>query len=161
MDTAWETQLTDYLADLSAVQARTLDVLARKRQMLAKPDTEGLADATVEEAGLVESLQDCLTRRDRMLEDAHREGLPSESIRSLVAALPGNQRSGLGDQVRRAVAQSRLLQHDGLVNWILIQRTLIHLSQLLEIIATGGRLQPTYRKEERQQGSGALVDRAV
>ena len=161
MDNAWESQLTGYLTDLSAVQARTLDVLGRKRHMLAKTDTEGLATVNVEEAGIVQSLQDCLARREKLLEQAHREGLPSDSIRSLAAALPSSKKNGLGEQLRRSAAQSRLLQHDGLVNWILIQRTLIHLSQLLEIIATGGRLQPTYRKEDRQRSSGALVDRAV
>jgi hypothetical protein len=63
--------------------------------------------------------------------------------------------------MRQAALRARLLRHEGLVNWVLVQRTLIHLSQLLEIIATGGRLQPTYRKEESLRAGGALVDQEV
>jgi hypothetical protein len=44
---------------------------------------------------------------------------------------------------------------------VVVQRTLIHLSQMLEIIATGGQMQPTYGKKESVQARGALVDRAV
>ena len=43
----------------------------------------------------------------------------------------------------------------------LVQRALIHLSQMLEIIATGGQMQPTYEKKDSVEASGALVDRAV
>jgi len=54
-----------------------------------------------------------------------------------------------------------LLQHHSLVNWVVIQRTLLHLSQMLEIIATGGRLQPTYGKGESSTASGTLMDWAA
>ena len=48
----------------------------------------------------------------------------------------------------------RLLQHHSLTNWVLVQRTLIHLSQVLEIIATGGRLKPTYGKDDSADSGG-------
>jgi hypothetical protein len=51
-----------------------------------------------------------------------------------------------------------LLRHQSLVNWVLVQRHLIYLSQLLEIIATGGRLEPTYEKEGTLSAHGGLVD---
>jgi hypothetical protein len=43
----------------------------------------------------------------------------------------------------------------------LVQKALIHLSQLLEIIATGGAFQPTYHKGGPVPAGGALMDRAV
>ena len=52
----------------------------------------------------------------------------------------------------------RLLQTGLLTNWLLAQRTLLHISQLLEIIATGGRIQPTYVVSESVQSRGALLD---
>ena len=60
-----------------------------------------------------------------------------------------------------AAGKSRLLQHQSLTNWVVVQRTLLHLSQLLEIIATGGRLRPTYGKESPAASGGALLDHAV
>jgi hypothetical protein len=54
-----------------------------------------------------------------------------------------------------------LLQHESLTNWVLVQRSLLHLSQLIEIVATGGRTQPTYGNGSRRLSCGALVDRAA
>jgi hypothetical protein len=161
MQPPWETELAAFLQRLSAVQGRTLEVLARKRQMLVEADVPGLEAVGHEERQLVESLQQCLDQREELLGRARQDGLPSDSIRSLTKALPGQGRRDLLDQVQQASLRSRLLQHHSLANWVLVQKTLIHLSQLLEIIATGGRLQPTYGKDQCAGPTGALVDRAV
>ncbi len=157
----WETELAGFLARLTDVQQRTLDVLGRKRQMLTRGDLGGLGELAQAEADLVDELRQCLAQRKALLEDAAREGLPSDSLRAVAAALPGEQAGPLRQPLRQAALQARLLAHEGLVHWVLVQRTLLHLSQLLEIIATGGRLQPTYRKEDSLRVGGALVDRAV
>ena len=52
----------------------------------------------------------------------------------------------------------RLLQNQSITNWVLAQRSLLHVSQLLEIIATGGRLQPTYGEGETVHSVGSLVN---
>jgi hypothetical protein len=161
MRTAWETDLAAFLKNLSAVQTRTLDVLARRRAMLAAADAEGLAAVGVEEGDVVSSLQQCLDERETLLRRAREEGLPSDSIRSLTKALRSDKKKALTDDLQQATARARLLQHNSLVNWVIVQKTLLHLSQLLEIIATGGRLQPTYGKAGAAPASGALVDRAV
>jgi len=159
METAWESELAGLLTELLTVQDETLEVLARKRQLIVDADGEGLAALGKQEEKLIEKLQQCLERRERLLKRASEEGLPSDSVRSLAAALPKSQRGELTGQVKLAVARSRLLEHQSLTNWVLVQRTLIHLSQMLEIIATGGRLQPTYGKSEPALAGGALVDR--
>jgi hypothetical protein len=161
MDTALDTELATYLQNLSAVQDKTLDVLVRKRQMLIASDTAGLTALGEEEARLVESLQECLDRREELLDRGRQEGLPADSLRSLCAKLPGQTKSDLSYRFRLASHRARLLQHQSLTNWVLVQKTLIHLSQLLEIIATGGRLQPTYSRDEAVRATGALVDREV
>jgi hypothetical protein len=161
MDTALDTELATYLQDLSAVQDKTLDVLVRKRQMLIESDTAGLAALGEEEARLVESLQECLDRREELLDRGRQEGLSADNLRSLCAKLPGQAKSDLSYRFRLASHRARLLQHHSLTNWVLVQKTLIHLSQLLEIIATGGRLQPTYSRDEAVRATGALVDREI
>lgn len=161
MDTAWESELAGFLTELSAVQDQSLEILAEKRQMLVSSNLDGLAEVARREQALVERLQECLDHRQRLLARAAEEGLPSESIRSLAAALPGQERRQLTARIREATGRARLLEHHSLTNWVLAQRTLIHLSQMLEIIATGGQMQPTYEKGKSPQVSGALVDRAA
>ena len=161
METAWESELASFLTELSAVQDESLEILTTKRELLVAADVDGLAEVTRREQGLIERLQGCLERRAELLERAGQEGLPSESIRSLAAALPDGEKKELTDQLNEATGRTRLLRHHSLTNWVLVQRTLIHLSQMLEIIATGGRMQPTYGQEESVDARGALVDRAA
>jgi hypothetical protein len=161
MKTSWESELANLLTDLLAVQDQSLDILSRKRDLLGAADTEGLAAIGREEEKLVGDLQECLRRRQELLSRASQDGLPSTSIKALTQALPKTQRGPLAEQVQLARSRARLLKHHSLTNWVVVQRTLIHLSQMLEIIATGGRLQPTYGRGEPVHASGALVDREV
>ncbi len=161
METSWESELAELLGGLSAVQDELLGTLTRKRELLAAADIEGLAAVNAQEERLVASLQDCMLRRRNLLARAKGEGLPSTSIRALAAALPKSQRSAVNRQVQEASSRARLLKHESLTNWVVVQRTLIHLSQLLEIIATGGRLQPTYGEGKPVHASGGLVDKAA
>jgi hypothetical protein len=161
METSWESELASLLNDLLAVQDELLETLTKKRQLLVATDTDGLAAVGRQEEKLIGSLQECLKRREELLARARQEGLPSASIRAIGRALPQAQRGELDERVRLAGSRARLLKHHSLTNWVLVQRTLIHLSQMLEIIATGGRLQPTYGEGEPAGASGALVDRAA
>jgi len=110
---------------------------------------------------LQQRLQDCHTRRGELLAAAQRQGLPAESVKQLSAALPPDRDGTRRRQVDDASQRMRLIQHQSLTNWVLAQRTLLHLTQLLEIIATGGRLQPTYGDSASHRARGALVDQEV
>jgi len=161
MEIRWEEELSALLSDLSAVQAELLDLLSRKRQLLVTADLEGLADLQPDEEQLAGRLQACHDQRAALLQRAAERGLPATSVRELTAALPRDQRHELTPRVKQTAARARLLQHQSLANWVLAQRTVLHLSQMLEIIATGGRLQPTYGKENSAAAGGSLVDQAV
>ena len=76
METSWESELAALLTDLLAVQDELLETLNSKRQLLLDADTEGLAEIGRQEEQLVESLQQCLRRREELLVRAAREGLP-------------------------------------------------------------------------------------
>jgi len=161
LDTSWEAELTGYLQELSAAQDELLGVLNKKLTMLGTADTDGLAALGPIEQALSERLNTCYRRRNEMLGRAGAQGLPADSLRSLTGSLQGKQRKQLITEVSQAEAKSRLLQHQSITNWVVTQRALLHLSHLLEIIATGGRLRPTYGKEEPAAVSGALLNRAV
>ena len=161
METAWQPELAKFLDDLLAVQAETLEVLTKKRTLLLAADHQGLGAMADQEASLLLRLQGCLQRREQLLACAAQDGLPSENLGALTSALPRKDRDALNPTMQLAAARTRLLRHQGLTNWVIVQRTLLHLSQLLEIIATGGRLQPTYGKGEKAASSGNLLDWAA
>ncbi len=161
MPNHWESELATMLGDLLDVQDRFLKLLARKRELLIASDTAGLDALSGEEQELVEALQACVGRREALLDEARRDGLPAESIQSLSTALPVDQQHRLHPKVAQAKSNSRLLQHHSLAHWAAVQRSLLHLAHMLEIIATGGQMTPTYSEEDKSRASGALIDRAA
>lgn len=154
----WETEIGTLLDELGQVQEELLEVLRTKRERLATVDLDGLAESQAREEQLSARLQECQRRRTELLAAARQEGLPHDSIGKLakVARRGGSVR--LGGRVKDAAAKMRLLRHESLTNWVLAQRALLHVSQLVEIIATGGRLQPTYGEGESVHARGALVN---
>lgn len=157
----WEQEIARLLTQLSDIQRELLTLLSEKRAALSTANAAGLAELHARERDMIERLQTCQEQRVRLLEQAAEVGLPNASLKSLVSALP--QRGGLQFKrdIEEASHRARLLQHQSLTNWMITQRTLLHLSQMIEIIATGGRLQPTYGTGEPAPTAGSLVDQAA
>jgi hypothetical protein len=159
MNENWESEIAGLLTELSAAQADLLALLDEKRAFLVQRNHAGLHALQPREDALIQRLQACHQRRQELLCRASGAGLPFDSISELTDAVSPKRHGSLQNAVEEARGRARLLQHQSLANWVFIQRTLLHLSQMIEIIATGGRMQPTYG--ERRIGTGALVDRAI
>ena len=157
----WDGEISGLLDELGAVQDELLATLVAKRDVMAAGDLDGLAPLQTREVDLGARLEACHQRRASLLARASDEGLPGESVAELAAALPAGRQNALPRQVRQVAERTRLLRHHSLTNWVLAQRSLLHLSQLLEILATGGQIKPTYSKEETPHSRGALVDHAA
>ncbi len=161
MEINWEAEVASLLAELSAVQDDLMSVLKRKRECLCANDHDQLLSLQSVEQAILDRLQACQDRRARLLQQAGAAGLPSDSVRSLSGALPAARQQGWPLKVDQISHRARLLQHQSLTNWVMVQRTLIHLSHLLEIVARGGRLRPTYEAGVSEESSGTLVDHAA
>jgi hypothetical protein len=160
-DINWESELATLLSRLSAAQRELLSLLSKKRELIVQRDNQGLALLAAKEGELATELQACQERRQQLLAEADRAGLPAGSLSELSSALPKNARTSLVGPVDEARNRARLIRHECLTQWVAVQRTVLHLSQILEIIATGGRTQPTYGKGRALERSGALMDQAV
>ena len=161
MDVHWEQEIANLLDGLANTQQELLAHLDRKRAALVKQDHQTLMSLTVEERQLCEQLQVCQQKRQELLAKAEQSGLPADSIESLAGALPEMEGQPIGPALEKSKERSRLLRHQSVTQWVAIQRTLLHLSQLLEIIATGGRGQTTYGRGGPAESSGALMDQAA
>ena len=158
MTITWQTELSEFLSDLSALQDELLGVLGEKRECMAKRDLAGMQALTEREAELSARLEAVQTRRVELLAAAREQGVECDNLSSLAKELPSGKREPLGKQVKDVAWRMRLLQHQSLTNWVIAQRTVLHLAQMIEIVATGGRLRPTYGKSDAALSRGALVD---
>jgi len=156
-----EHDLYQFLSRLSDVQKRAQAVLERKQELLVKPDRDALTAIAVEEQEVLAQLAQCLARREEILATARQRGYVVESIQSLCRILPVH--SECRRLVEESVRRSRMIQSLSLTNWVITQKSIIHLSHLLEIIATRGKGKPTYHRQgEKESGvTGGFVDRAA
>jgi flagellar biosynthesis/type III secretory pathway chaperone len=161
MDIHWETELAELLSRLSNAQQQLLSLIAQKTDLLSSRDHQGLSKLMPQEEALCEELQACYQRRQELLTEAEAAGLPADSICSLAAALPDQSEKPLEKPLQESIERSRLLRHHSVAQWVVVQRTLLHLSHMLEIIATGGQSKPTYGNGDASNSSGALMDRAA
>lgn len=157
----WESELAALLERLAAAQRELLSLLSTKRQLIVAGDHEALAATATRESELAAELQACQQRREELLRQADAAGLPGRSLAELSAALPRPTAAALEGSVAEARRRAGLIRHECLAQWVAIQRSVLHLSQMLEIIATGGRSQPTYGKGRLSERGGALIDQAV
>jgi uncharacterized membrane protein len=94
-----------------------------------------------------------------LLVQAGTAGKPAKSLRAAARDLPPAERRNFEPRMQAAKQKARLLQQTALTNWVIAQKTLLHLSQMLEMIATGGRLQPTYgMMGDSSPAGGALLN---
>lgn len=161
MELHWETELAQLLSRLSGAQQQLLVLLDRKRECLVNRDGAGLSALLPQEQELCAELEACHVRRQELLAQAAADGLPSDSIRTLADNLPLGSTQSLKQSIDEANRRSRLLRHQSMAQWVAFQRTMLHLSHMIEIIATGGQLKPTYGRGGTSTSSGALMDQAV
>ncbi len=161
MNINWESELSQLLDRLATSQQQLLDLLANKHDLLQRRDHVALAALLPEEEAICTELQACHDHRQHLLDQAASEGLPADSIQSLAKALPDENAQNLQQPLDASVQRAKLLRHQSISQWVVVQQTLLHLSNMLEIIATGGQRKPTYGKGGTIESSGALMDQAV
>lgn len=161
METTLEVKVAKLLSDILATQDDLLQLLSKKRELLMAKDMKGLESILPEEERLASMLQDSIVRRGELLKEAKMEGMRGTSLQSIARSLPPEQRGDLDEKLGKARAKARLLKCQSLTSWIVVQKTLLHLSQMIEVIATGGQNSPTYNDKELVGSSGGLVDRAA
>ncbi len=156
----WDTDFTSLLDELTEVQTELLAVLDQKRRLLGQMDSDGLEVIQDREGALVGRLQHCQDRRQELLDQAAEVGAPVQNLRTLARARGNERHRDSEPRLQQAQLQARLLQHHALTNWVIAQKTLLHLTHLLEIVATGGRLQPTYGQigDDPAPASGLLLN---
>lgn len=158
----WEDEISGLLSELADTQSELLEILSYKQQQLAGKSEFSVDDAD-REIKLLERLHACHERRSDLLQTAKQKGKPAASLRTLAETLPepATGKAQFRSRFKQAEQQSRLIQHRCLTQWLVAQRNLIHLSQMLEILATGGRDQPTYGNGPMSTQTGGLMDHNV
>lgn len=162
MTSADLTAVADYLDEYLDVQQSLLDVMSAKLDVLAKRSLEEARALDAREAELVERLKHCVERRQGLLADPGLNETRQPTLKRLVESIgkPNEEAAdgGLSRRFDAAERNNRELRMRSVSAWVLAQRSVVHWSQMLEIVAAQGQNVPTYKRDRKLRSRGALID---
>ena len=153
--------IQDYLHQLAGAQNQMLDVLRKKQAVLVKPEKKEIALIAAEEEVMVRKMQKMLERREELLTAARLRSCPCDSIEQLCGHFfPNNfDVQKILNETRHRTQQISLLAY---TNWTMSRKSLIHVSQILELLETRGQGKTTYQPQSaNDRSSGSFVDRVA
>ena len=155
-----KTDLQDFLHQLIESQSQMLAALHKKQAVLVKPEKEAMALITAEEEKALAAMQNVLGRREELLTAARLQNIRGDSIEQLCRHFfPQNAEvQQLLDEARHRTQQIRLLAY---TNWTISRKSLIHVSQILELLETQGQGKTTYQPQANSPLRSNFVDRVA
>jgi hypothetical protein len=156
-----KTEIQNFLRQLSESQDQLLAVLQEKQAILVHPEKEAITLISAEEEKIVEKMQHILERREELLTTARLQNISGDSIEQLCEHFfPRNiEVHKLLTEVKHRTQQIGLLAY---TNWTMSRKSMIHLSQILELLETRGQGKTTYHPQSKSVTSrGTSVDRVA
>jgi hypothetical protein len=163
MTSADLTAVADYLDEYLDVQQALLDVMTAKLDVRTKRTFEEARALDAREAELVERLKACVEKRQGLLADSGLNAAGAPTLKRLVEAVAESDEdepdATLFRRFDTAEKNNRELRMRSVSAWVLAQRSVVHWSQMLEIVAAQGQNVPTYKRDRKLRSRGALMDR--
>ncbi len=156
------TTIEQFIDDLEQVQHKLLNLFSQKRVALRTAKTTELQALAKSEEGLVQQMRLLLSRRQGLLQQAELDGNSAESLLEIVenANSPTDRR--LIQRILNARERTAKLRFEGWIHWIIANRAYKHQTEVLDLIANGGKQSPTYgRNTERKTAGGAIFDASI
>jgi hypothetical protein len=136
--------IEDLLVAIEETQATLAGVYRDKRAAIRQANGPGLDQLTTIEETLVADLQVHLRRREQILQQARQMGLPADSLSSVVRTLDEPLRERLIAQIEETRRVADANRRESWILWIVCKQSLRFFSDVIELIANGGRRAPIY-----------------
>ncbi|MCL2004683.1 MAG: flagellar protein FlgN [Planctomycetaceae bacterium] len=156
-----KTDIKTFLTQLAESQSQMLTVLHKKQAILVKPEKDALPMIAAEEEKVLGRMQAMLDRREELLTTARLRNVPCDSIEQLCGHFfPNNfEIQKVLAETRHRTQQISLLAY---TNWTMSRKSLIHVSQILELLETRGQGKTTYQPQPKSdRANGSFVDRVA
>ena len=136
--------IEDLLVAIDETQAALAGVYRDKRAAIRHANGPALDRLTTIEETLVADLQVHLRRREEILQHARQLGLPTDSLSSVVRTFDEPLRERLIAQIEETRRIADANRRESWILWIVCKQSLRFFSDVLELIANGGRRAPIY-----------------
>jgi hypothetical protein len=149
--------LAEYLSDLDLAQARMLGQLDQWRLDVAQPHPLNDLNPGSEENPAIAEWRTMVARRDELLKLAKSQGIVVSTLRELASRLDDPERS-LTTSATRMKQKMEAIHYRSLSHWISCQKAWLHYSDLVQLIATGGRKSMSLGSTRSSAQGGVILD---
>jgi len=153
-------RLSQYLADLDLVQTDVLGFLDQQQMQLAQPKPFDQLEAQSQVALPIVELGKLVARREELLNAARSNGLNVRSLQELAQRLDDSQ-GALTNNTKVMKRKMETIHHASLSHWISCQKAWLHYSQLVQLIANGGRKAMIPGNTRHTLQGGVILDASV
>ncbi len=136
--------IEELLAALDATQDALSVAYRDKRAAIRVSDAAEIDRLTRLEERLVADFQEELRRREQILQRARQVGLPADSLSSVVGTFDESVQEPLLAQIERVRERAEANRRESWILWIVCKQSLRLFSDMIELIANGGRRAPVY-----------------
>lgn len=150
-------EIRTYLTELISVQAELSNLNQSKFQALSEENTGQIQKLTLLESKQVNRLKEMTEEREQFLARANQAGISINSIREFISRLPETENEGLMELIEKSTQLTLHLRQQSWKQWVYIQRSHQHNSEILELIAHRGVKSPTYDENSPQGANGGVV----
>jgi hypothetical protein len=137
-------QIEELIVAIDDTQDRLAAIYRDKRAAIRQADGPTIDRLTRTEESLVADLQVHLRQRERILDQARQSGLPSDSLVAVVQTFETPFRERLLGQLEATRRMADANRRESWIVWIVCKQSLRFFSDVIELIANGGRRAPIY-----------------
>ncbi|HXY33752.1 MAG TPA: hypothetical protein VEI07_05955 [Planctomycetaceae bacterium] len=136
--------IEELLVEIDETQFALSGAYRDKRGAIRQANGPEIARLTKIEESLVADLQAHLRRREQILQRARQRGLPGDSLASVVRTFDESIREELLTRIEQTQRTAEANRRESWILWIVCKQSLRFFSDVVELIANGGRRAPVY-----------------
>jgi hypothetical protein len=150
-------RLESYLLQLADINRRWTAWLSKNEQAIILQDAQLLETLAPSAAGLLEDLNQAMSDRQNLLNDAREAGWNCASLRELARQLPAWRKSTLRTAVAAAQQQLSNLRRLHVATWVLISQAFNLVDGTLRLMMVGHAQQHVYLSGNTTETSGGRL----
>jgi hypothetical protein len=139
-----EQDIEELLVSIDETQDTLSAAYRDKRAAIRQANSPEIDRLTKVEESSVADLQVHLRRREQILQQARQLGLPADSLTGVVQTFDEPHRERLLAQIEQTRRMADANRRESWILWIVCKQSLRFFSDVIELIANGGRRAPIY-----------------
>ncbi|QDU79139.1 FlgN protein [Polystyrenella longa] len=146
-----------YLTELVNTQTELMTLFRDRGSYLYGDNPQLINQFLQSKTELVQKLSLKLQQREQLLQQASVAGFTANSLQEVVSRFTGIDTSELSKLVDLSMRLTLHLRQEIWKQWVFLQRSHQHYSEVLDLIAFQGKTSPTYHARSNQEASGGAI----